>query len=832
MTELDSIPNGLSSEEAAIRLARDGPNLLDESGRRSFWHTLRSVVGEPMFMLLLGAGAVYMMTGGMLEAVALLGFVCIIIGVTVLQERRTQRALDGLRDLSSPRALVVRDSQLVRIAGRDVVVGDLLMLVEGDRVPADGELLQAHELTIDESLLTGESTPVEKQPFDSKVPTSLGRAFAGTLVLSGQGWLSVTATAVATEFGKIGQTLSETEGGRSPLQEEISRLTRQLAWFALVLCSLVAALVFWRNGQVLSAILAGITLAMALLPQEFPVIMIVFLALGARRMAKAGVLTRHLQAIETLGQTTALCVDKTGTLTENRMEVAALVVGEDMLDVAHLDKTLPETFHSLVEYAVLASERTPIDPMERAFHRLASAYLANTEHLHPAWSLVQEYELSPALRAMSHGWQPEAGERRPVAAKGAPEAIIDLCHLDEARAKEVAAQAAALAGRGLRVLAVAKAEQHGDEWPALQHDFPFQYVGLIGLADPLRAEVPAAMESCRAAGVKVFMITGDHPTTARAIADQAGFGEASVLSGLEIDALDDRALAGKLESVRIFARVSPQQKLRLVQALRRGGEVVAMTGDGVNDAPALKAAHIGVAMGKRGTDVAREAASLILTNDNFAAIVEAIAHGRRIYENLMRAMIYTLAVHMPTIALTFVPIWLGMSPMLLPLHIAFIELVIDPACSVVFESEPGRRDAMSIPPRRADERMVSPRTWLLALGAGTMAAVAVLFAYWLDMQLSADEASVRTASFVAIVLVDLALIFGVRVPSRLTGVSIAVGLLTLVGLSIVCLVPVLQVAFGFAAISLPQLGVAGFAASLAYVSSLGAMRFMRRGQPR
>jgi Ca2+-transporting ATPase len=566
---------------------------------------------------------------------------------------------------------------------------------------------------------------------------------------------------------------------------------------------------------------------MALLPQELPVIMIVFLALGARLMVKAGVLTRHLQAIETLGQTTVLCVDKTGTLTENRMAVAALAVGGEQLDVSRLlpDGELPEAFHELIEYAVLASERTPTDPMERAFHQLAGDFLANTEHLHPDWDLVREYELSPALRAMSHGWRASEQAARTVAAKGAPEAIIDLCHLPEPAARDIARQAELLAARGLRVLAVAAAEQQDDAWPESQHDFSFRLVGLIGLADPLRVEVPAALARCREAGVAVFMITGDHPVTARAIAEQAGLPAREILSGDQIDSLEPAALADRLTSVRVFARVSPTQKLRLVEALKARGEVVAMTGDGVNDAPALKAAHIGIAMGKRGTDVAREAASLVLIDDNFAAIVAAIEHGRRIYDNLLQAMLYTLAVHVPTITLTFMPVLLGQPPMLLPLHIAFLELAIDPACSVVFESEPGRADAMQRPPRQPDERLLSARAWGLALMLGALAGGAVLAAYFLLLPTSSDAASIRTANFISIVLVGVGLILGIRNRARFSAVTAAVIGGTLLALALATQLPVLQKPFGFAAISPHQLGIAVLTALAAFAVMLGVVRY-------
>jgi len=448
---------GLSNDIAAARLAAEGPNELGTEQRRTLVTIVLEVVREPMFLLLLGAGAIYLAMGDTHEAIILLGFVGIIMTVTILQERRTEHALDALRDLSSPRALVLREGEAMRIAGREVVREDIVMLVEGDRVPADGVLLQAHELAADESMLTGESEAVAKFADGSEV-------FAGTLIVRGQGVMRVSAVGAKTALGRIGKSLQGITVESSPLRDEIARLTRRLAAIGIVLC-LTLALLFWTfRGGWLDGLLAGITLAMGILPQEFPVIMIVFLALGARRIASQQVLTRRLNAIETLGETTVLCVDKTGTLTQNRMSVAALSVGGEMLETGSLaGGKLPERYHELLEYVVLASEIEPHDPMELAFHRLARDYLANTEHLHPDWSLEREYELSPELLAMSHLWRSASDNCGVVATKGAPEAIADLCHLSAEEWRRLSLEAEKMAGRGLRVLGVAKATHNTEK---------------------------------------------------------------------------------------------------------------------------------------------------------------------------------------------------------------------------------------------------------------------------------------------------------------------------------------------------------------------------------
>ena len=792
---------GLGPDEVASRQATEGWNELGADARHSLGHIVAGVLREPMFLLLLASGAIYMLLGDAREAAALLGFVAIIMGMTVWQQQRTEKALAALRDLSSPRALVIRGGQTLRIPGREVVRGDLAMLVEGDRVPADGELLEAHDLACDESLLTGECVPVTKFADGGKVA---GQVRAGTLVVAGQGLMRVTAIGGRTELGAIGKSIGDIATTDSPLQREFGILTRRLALIGVGISLLTAVLYILSRGDWLHGLLAGITLAMSILPEELPVILIVFLALGARRIARERVLTRRLDAIETLGSTTVLCVDKTGTLTRNRMAVAVLLVEGREIDVASLE-SLPESHHEVLEYCVLASEIEPFDPMEQAFHRLARETLATTEHLHPDWDLVREYELSPELLAMSHLWQPTDGMHSVVAAKGAPEAIVDLCHLPVAQGRAVMADAARLADRGLRVLAVAKARHPAGAWPVLQHDFDFDFVGLVGLMDPLRADVPAAVAECRGAGIRVVMITGDHPRTARAIAAAAGIDGAEVLTGPELAALPAGELAQRVGRVGVFARVSPQQKLAIVEALKASGELVAMTGDGVNDAPALKAAHIGIAMGKRGTDVAREAAALVLLEDDFGAIVAAIRLGRRVFANLRQALMYTVAVHIPVIGLSVLPLLFGWPLVLAPMHIAFLELVINPACSVVFEAGEAPPGLMARPPRRRDEPLFSRRALSLALLQGVLSSILVAVLYeWMQGQ-GGHEGEARAMAFIALVAANAAQVMSSRSagfhPSRLLRDLPPVAWwafgATFAGLLLVSGVPVLAAAFGF-----------------------------------
>lgn len=780
---------GLSAAQAAQRLAEDGPNALPGGQRRSLLSIAIETVREPMFLLLLAAGTLYLVFGDLQEGLTLFGFVLVTLALTLYQEGKTERAIEALRDLTSPRALVIRDGQPQRIAGSDVVCGDLLKLSEGDRVPADALLVSADGVRADESLLTGEAVPVGKRvalPAElaaaAQPPADTARVapggddqamvYAGTLLVQGHATAQVTATGERSEIGRIGKALGTVENERSPLQKQTARLVRNLALLALALSLALVVVHGLIKGDWLQAVLAGIALAMAMLPEEYPVVLTVFPALGARRLSKEGVLTRRINAIETLGATTVLCSDKTGTLTENRMTVTHLAAGgvdlPDRLALGSLaDAKLPEAFHALVEVAILASVIDPFDPMEKAFHQLGERFLADTEHLHRDWRLVQTYALSPALRAMSHVWAATGDGVQTVAAKGAPEAVMDLCHLSDVQKAHIARVVDELAAEGLRVLAVARGAFTGQDWPTNEHDFDFEFIGLLGLADPVRPQVPAAVAECRAAGIRVVMITGDYPATARAIAHQAGLAErdGDVLSGDEMAALSDEALRERMGAVSICARIAPEQKLRIVQALKARGDIVAMTGDGVNDAPALRAAHVGVAMGGRGTDVARESASLVLIDDNFAAIVTAVRLGRRIFDNLRKAMSYILAVHVPIAGMALLPVLLGWPALLFPMHIAFLELIIDPACSIAFESEPAESDVMQRPPRDAAAPLFGGATLWLALvqGLGVLAVVMAAFA-WASPRIPEPEA--RAFAFATLVVGNLALILSNRSATR------------------------------------------------------------------
>lgn len=771
---------GLSAEEAALKLESEGYNELPSSRKRHVLAIAYDVLKEPMLILLLAVGIVYMALGDRKQAIVLLAFVLVVIGITFYQERKTERALEALRDLSSPRANVIRDGEQMRIAGRDVVTDDILLLAEGDRVPADAVMLHCAHLSVDESLLTGESVPVSKAHCDPDAEVDLVRpggdglpfVWSGTLVVSGRGVARVMATGTDTEMGKIGRALESIDPEDTKLQRETRRVVRNIALLGAVLCALVIVVYgLTRSSEPdhwLTGLLAGLTLAMAMLPEEFPVVLTIFLTSGAWRISKKEVLTRKVPAVETLGSATVLCVDKTGTLTYNRMSVSRLVVGDMAYDLAdHKREPLPEEFHQLVEFSILASQKDPFDPVEKAMKRLGDRKLFATEHLHDDWELLREYPLSHDMFALSHVWRSPDGKEILIAAKGAPEAVMDLCHLDEAAQEVLMRSVSDMASDGLRVLAVARALLVPEEMPADQHGFDFAFLGLLGLADPVRPNVPDAIRECRTAGIDVVMITGDYPGTAMNVAGQIGLEPADrFITGSELDAMSDDDLESRIREVRIFARVVPEQKLRIVQALKENGEIVAMTGDGVNDAPALKAANIGIAMGGRGTDVAREAAALVLLNDDFSSIVAAVRMGRRIYDNLKKAMAYIIAIHVPIAGMSLVPVLFKLPLVLLPVQIAFLELIIDPASSVVFEAEPEEADVMTRPPRDLDEPLFSRRTLAISLlqGLSVLAIVLLVFgcAHWIG--LTDDEA--RAMTFTALVIANLGLILTNRSWSR------------------------------------------------------------------
>lgn len=745
---------GLSSIEASQKLKEFGYNELPSSKPKNVWHIAYEVIKEPMFLLLISCAILYMVVGDYREGIIMVSTVFIIITITFYQSQKTEKALDALKKLSSPRALVVRDQKEIRIPGREVVPGDLVILNEGDRVPADGLVINTNHLTADESLLTGESVPVLKNTTTKETPTS--KVFSGTLIVQGSGLIQITSTGKQTEFGKIGTSLENITADETRLQKEMKVLIRTLFIVGGIICVGLVFLFYYTRGNFVQSVLNGLSAAMALLPEEFPVVLTIFLALGAWRLSKLNVLTRKPSAIETLGSATVLCSDKTGTITQNKMQLSSVYSNNTIVESVNFSKT-PGTTEILFA-AHQASQINSVDPMEKA---ITFCYEQNNlAAVQKEMPFVKEYPFSKSLLAISRVFESETKDKCVVYTKGAPEAIFALCEINAPELKEHQIAFEKMAASGLRVLAVAKANYNTPDLPASQNELKLQFLGLIGLEDPVRPEVPAAIKECQSAGVKVVMITGDYPVTAKSISVKAGLPhEGNIMTGEELNQLSDEELAKQIESISVFARVIPEQKLRIINAFKKNNEVVAMTGDGVNDAPALKAADIGIAMGGKGTDVAREASSLVLLDDNFASIVSAIRSGRKIFDNLQKAMSYILAIHMPIIGLTLLPAFNNTLPLLLlPLHIVFMELIIDPVCSVAFESEQEERYIMNRPPRDSREKFFGAKKMLYSIFQGLLLFIMVLVVYFSSEKEGHTEGEIRATSFNALIIGNIFLI--------------------------------------------------------------------------
>ncbi len=808
---------GLDEAQAAERLLRFGPNRLEGFKGRSLRDILVGTFREPMFVLLIGASGLYLILGNSAEGVFLSVAALATVALVVAQEARSERALKALQSLAAPSVRVIRGGESRTIPMHELVPGDLVLVSEGLRVPADCQLVDGEILSVDEAALTGESVPVTKLPEAvvcdgewTEAQTKRHGLFAGTLIVSGQGLAEVKSTGGNTALGRIGQFLATVDTSPTPLQQASGRLVTLLGSVAVGVCGLVVLAYGLIRGNWIEGALAGITIAISLIPEEFPMVLAIFMALGAWRLAQHKVLVRRPAVIEALGGASMLCVDKTGTLTENRMTLVRLW-SEGMATEPDHARQSP-SFKALLDGAILASAPHPTDPMDRAVKAWATE-AAGLGRLERVWPLT------PGRLAVVQRWTLADGQVR-TAAKGAPEAIFHLCQMDPAQRLALGQQVDAMAREGLRVLAVAS----GPTGPLIfnePEEVQFDLLGLVGFLDPVRKDVPAALVEARQAGIAVAMITGDYPETALAIAKQAGIdSRAGVMTGAQLKALDPKALQRAVQTIRIFARIAPEQKLTLVEAFKAQGFVVAMTGDGVNDAPALQAAHIGIAMGLRGTDVAREAASLVLLDDSFPSIIGGVRLGRRIFANLRKALTYVVAIHVPIAGLALLPIIIGMPPLLYPMHIVLMEMVIDPICALVFEGEPSDRDAMRHGPRVATDTLFGGQQLVLALCQGGVILLAVLGVYWIS--LDQDGASqARATAFAALIAANLILALTTAASSgvglfdvhRLTFWGISLGAVAALALSFT--VPAIASLFHFDAPSLAGLGLALVAGGIA-----------------
>ena len=835
---------GLTEEEARRRLASEGPNELPRGRRRDPLVVLREVVSEPLIALLLGATVLYLIFGEPRDALVLGLSVVVVVGLDVYQENRAERALEALRELAAPEVRVVRDGRRRLVPSREVVRGDWVEVAEGDRVPADGQVRSGTGLLVDESLLTGESVPVRKAVQETAATwcrpggDDLPFLYAQTLVVRGQGGFEVRATGARTEASRIATALATVETETPLIQRQTRSLVLGVAVVAVALTFALAVIVGYRSGDWILGLLAGTALAIGLLPEEIPIVTTVYSVLGARRMARHRALARRFGTIPTLGSLTVLCSDKTGTMTLNRMELSAVVVrpaeGPQPVSVG---TTFDASVLELLRCAALAGEPEAIDPMEAAIVERARAVGAlGAEKL----ELVEHLPFSHRKRLVRNRWRAPGAADEVVAVKGASEEVLEDCRLSEEERARWTAAVETLAANGYRVLGVAQGGASGAETESSEAAPPLAFLGLLGLVDPLRPGVPESVGRCRDAGVRVVMITGDHPETARAIARSAGLeGTTQVLTGADLERLSREELVEKARSVNVYARVRPEQKLGLVEAFKAGGAIVGMTGDGVNDAPALKAAHVGIAMGQRGTDVAREAASLVLLDDAFPTIVEAIRTGRRVYENMRKALYYVIAVHVAIAGMALLPVVFGFPILLFPVEIVFLELIIDPVSSLVFEAEPEERDVMLRPPRDPAEPILGrgPLAAGLLLGGSGLASGLAVYLGAIELGHSIGES--RALGFGALLAANLAMVLvsrststsllrSLRTPNPLAWGVLAFGGI-LLGLA-VYLPPLAQV-FQFLAPSPVDLAVAiGVAVAVVFSNDLVKRRGLLRGK--
>ena len=742
--------SGLNNVEIEKARKLHGINQSSVKKQNTLLKSLKDTVTEPMFVLLVGAASIYFILGQAQEAFFMTGAILLVSAISFYQDNRSRRALEALKKMTAPRAKAIRNDELVDILTAEIVMGDYLLAEEGSLIAADGLIIQSNDFSVNESMLTGESFSVNKS-----VGSKDHSVFQGTQVVTGQAVFSVTAIGDSTKLGKIGQSIQSIEEEKTPLHIQIGSFVKKMALVGAGVFLLVWGINYFGSRDFLDSLLKGLALAMSILPEEIPVAFSTFMALGAWRLMKKGIIVKQTKTVESLGAATVICTDKTGTITENRMALAHLVVSGSSEFLVPVDWKNSLQAQEVIKIAMFGSETTPFDPMEQALHE-AYAVLA-VEDKRTEFKLVHEYPLDGKPPMMTHVFEDREGVRI-IAAKGAPEAIIAVSNLDEASRKQILASVEALASKGFRILGVAKSDFKGNSFPQKQQQLPFVFVGLVAFYDPPKANIKEVFQNFYDAGISVKIITGDNALTTSAIASQAGFrGADKILDGVDFVKLTDAELEAKVMETNVFTRMFPEAKLRIINALKNRLQVVAMTGDGVNDGPALKAAHIGIAMGRRGSELARSAASLILTDDDLGKMVDAIASGRHIYINLKKAIQYIISIHIPIILTVAVPLLLGWiyPNIFTPVHVIFLELIMGPTCSIIYESEPLEANAMRQPPRKMSQTFFSAKELGLSIIQGVVIAGGTLTCYQMALRSSCTEDQVRTLVFITLIAANI-----------------------------------------------------------------------------
>lgn len=736
---------GLTAGEVSTSRIANGRNEVIAS-KHTFVDILVDLVKDPMLILLVIASVIYFITGNTGDGLFMVAALVIVTGISLFQESRSKRTLEKLRSLTQPLCRVIRDGKTSTIPKEDVVVGDYIIIEEGTSVPADGMIIQSNDFTVNESILTGESLPVEKENAANR------QVFQGTLVVGGLAICQVTAIGMNTALGKIGKTIESIKKEDTPLQKQIGNFVKKMAVAGFVIFMLVWSINFLESRDLLASLLKALTLAMSILPEEIPVAFTTFMALGAWRLMKSGVLIKKTSTVETLGSASIICLDKTGTITENRMQLTKVFsLATGLISEAKDHSAAAE----VITAAMWASEPIPFDPMEVALHE---AYVkASPTDQRPHFQMIHEYALAGKPPMMTHVLENAAG-RRIIAAKGAPEAMIAVSDLTPQQNRKVTDALKSLASEGYRVLGVGISDLAADTFPKRQQELSFTFLGLVAFYDPPKPNITEVMRAFYQAGIQIKIITGDNAATTSTIARQINFaGHEKAINGDDLNQFSDETLHKKVMEYNIFTRMFPEAKLRIVNALKANGHIVAMTGDGVNDGPALKAAHISIAMGKKGSEIAKEVSSIVLTDDDLARMIDAIAMGRKIYGNLKKAIQYIISIHIPIILTVFVPLVLGWAyPVIFtPVHVIFLELIMGPTCSIIYENEPMEKNTMIQKPRPISSTFFSLSELSVSIVQGLVITLGTLIIYQYAAHTFNSEVITRTMVFTTLITANI-----------------------------------------------------------------------------
>ncbi len=808
---------GLTAEEVIIARQRFGKNMLDFKKESGLFYALKKLFSEPMVILLLAACAIYFLSGDMGNGIFLASAIILEVVMSLYQDSRSRNALEKLKNFTQPKCKVVRNGKVEEIISEELVVGDSLMAEEGTSVAADALIVRSNDFSVNESILTGESFPVFK---DASKEDNL--IFRGTTVASGLAIATITAIGNETRLGKIGKSLESIDEEKTPLELQIQNFVKKMAIGGAFVFIVVWAINYLHSHEVMDSLLKSLTLAMSILPEEIPVAFATFMALGAWRLMKMGIVVKQMKTVETLGSATVICTDKTGTLTENNMSLAKIFLLSSQ-KILNADEELNDEEKSLIRLAMFASEPIPFDPMEIALHNAYSSMAANDERVD--FKMVHEYPLGGKPPMMTHVFGNGAGTRI-IAAKGAPEALMQVSGLSETEKQQILSAIEILAKEGYRVLAAGEATFVGNQYPKTQQEFQFSFKGILAFYDPPKKNIPSVLEAFYAAGITVKIVTGDNAATTSSIAKQVGFkGYDKNITGDELMLLNDAELQKSVTEMQTFTRMFPEAKLKIINALKANNEIVAMTGDGVNDGPALKAAHIGIAMGKKGTEIAKEAASLILLEDDLSKMVDAVAMGRKIYANLKKGIQYIISIHIPIIFTVFIPLALGwVYPNIFsPVHIIFLELIMGPTCSIIYENEPMEANTMLQKPRPFTTTFFNWKELTTSIIQGIVITAGTLAAYQYAVYNGQDETITRTMVFTTLVVANIFLTLVNRsfYYSMLTTLKyknnlvLLIIIITLSILGLLLFVEPLTNFFGFEPLSILQLSVS---AAIGFVS--------------